>query len=63
MPSTHVKEFEKQCISNVNTRQMLNEIMSDKSLHCLLKRYNNFCKKDNYTIKETKQTKPIDSSV
>ena len=36
MPSTHIKEFDKQCRSNVETRQIVNEIMSDKGLHCLL---------------------------
>ena len=25
MPSTHIKEFDKQCRSNVDTRQMVNE--------------------------------------
>ena len=37
MPSTHIKEFDKQCRSNVDIRQMVNEIMSDKGLHCSLK--------------------------
>ena len=35
MLSTNIKEFDKQCRSNVDTRQMVNEIMSDKGLPCL----------------------------
>ena len=31
MPSTYIMEFYKQCRSNVETRQMVNEIMSDKA--------------------------------
>ena len=33
MLSTHIKEFDKQCRSKVDARQMVNEIMSDKGLN------------------------------
>ena len=64
MPSTHTKEFDEQCRSNVDTRQMVNEIMSDKGLHCLPKWYNNFSKMINVTaVNKTKDPIVTDRSV